>query len=419
MRRLYYNDDDFGQQFRDALGDYREVPPRGNWKKINARLDKRVIRRYTGWISGIAAMLAVVILGASINISTKNARLHNEALKQQSAKLQLENNNRVPPTQTHSSPTNPISNNVVISKSKATTTNISNDLVGEASTLNLTTRTQALQSNVEEALTIVNTAFDRAANENIDRVASLEVNEVETIDAADLLLMLTNEEEFVTGSDFNLSNEACYDFYVGIALQPQHNLFLSQSAIHDQRMLYKFSPGYAFGVTAGYNVLSKLSVETGGMWSVENQNYEFAKAQSKKPTLSTTTSNANQTKVGLNYVRVPLMLKYKMRWSGYSPTCASSINVLGGVQYGRFFGGQSEAQKEYKLTEEEIKKNDLQVMLGAERSQPIAKNLTLNYGLRFGYGLSQMGAGQSQRINTIYKPHNMLAAVNVSLNLHK
>src|SRR5687767_5414179 len=107
MRRLYYSDDDFGQQFREALGNYREVPPRGNWKKINARLDKRVIRRYTGWIGGMAAMLTVVVLGVSINISTRNARLQNDALKQQAVKYQLENQKSVQPNKTQPSSTKP------------------------------------------------------------------------------------------------------------------------------------------------------------------------------------------------------------------------------------------------------------------------------------------------------------------------
>ena len=46
MRRLYYNDDEFSQAFSE-LKDYREVPPTGNWREINARLDQRTAFRYT------------------------------------------------------------------------------------------------------------------------------------------------------------------------------------------------------------------------------------------------------------------------------------------------------------------------------------------------------------------------------------
>ncbi|HZG01278.1 MAG TPA: outer membrane beta-barrel protein [Chitinophagales bacterium] len=429
MRRLYYSDDDFGQAFRDALGDYREVPPSGNWKRLRARLDKRKYRRYTGWISAAAALLAVVTLGIGINLSTKNARLRNEALKEHSL-IQQENARTA---KSNSVSTNPVAADVAADKPtvfessgsqapalshQSISTVAKNRGASKQNTVG-TKKSNSITANTAQVSSTDNNLIPGFENETLAPINTLESPAFETYADRTIRSAALPDEAFVGNSVLAMKAPApsCYKFYVGVAAQPQHNTFYSESALHDRRMRYKFSPGYAFGLTAGYNVCSKLSIETGALWSVENQVYDFSNQPSKKPLVSV--PNSTQTKVSLAYIRVPLIVKYKMRWAADQTVCDNSINLLGGVQYGRFLTGSTKAHLEYSLTSEELKKNDVQVIVGVERTQSLAPSLSFNYGFRAGYGLGHMASGHSQRVNTMYKPHNMLAAVHLSLTLHK
>ena len=95
------------------------------------------------------------------------------------------------------------------------------------------------------------------------------------------------------------------------------------------------------------------------------------------------------------------------------------------MQYGYFrngFNTNLDAHPESNSTDvvtEDIKRSDVQVLTGVERSSALSRNFAVNYGFRVGYGLRQISSLETERITRFNNPHNLSAAFNLSLTFSK
>ena len=412
MRRLYYNDDEFSQAFSE-LKNYREVPPVGNWRQINAKLDKRTTYRYTRLI-GFTTILGVIIgLGLSIYYSTEPARLRTQALKHE--KLVA------PPVAEEPIATKPFvkwSNNASTSE------------VNIEATLD---KVDAALINIEQSLAVLN---DARAYDIIKPLHSIGktnlIAPLKPLDyhAYEMLTGISIEQTNNNNKCEPLPNYVCAPFYVGVNIQPQHTMLLSRDAVSNPNVNYKFSPGLAYGVSAGYRLSNAWALEAGGMLSMENNRYEAAQAQQAKKVAKLNAAPSEtpmqQYKLALSYYRIPLMVKFRMPWNPKRRSiCEESVSMIGGVQYGYFrngFNTRIDATPEAQTTDvvtEDIKRSDVQVLTGVERSSSLSRHLSVNYGFRVGYGLRQISSLETERVAKFNNPHNLSAAFNLALTFSK
>jgi len=406
MRRLFYNDDEFSQAFH-SLRDYREVPPVGNWRAINAKLDKRKAYRYTGVVGAVTVLSIVVGLGLSIYFSTEPARLRTQALK-------------------HESLTRPplAAEPVIARPSARSQPNV--DAVLD------NTKVSGTLENVNAALAIM----DVRPHDVIKPLRAIR----RTAFMAPLKTLDYHAYEMLTGSgdvpvpteikDEVVSAYVCRPFYVGVNIQPQHTMLAASNVVDNPNVGYKFSPGLAYGVSAGYRLSSAWSLETGGMLSMENNRYEAVREQqAKKAAKVNTTPDAQplqQYKLALSYYRIPLMVKFRMPWNPKRRSiCEESVSMIGGVQYGYFRNGFNSSMapngdtQNSDVVTEDIKRSDVQVLTGVERSSAVSQHFSLNYGFRVGYGLRQISSLETERVTRFQNPHNLSAAFNVALTFSK
>ena len=411
MRRLFYNDDEFSQAFQ-SLKDYREVPPVGNWRQINAKLDQRKAYRYTRFI-GVAAVLTVIVgLGLSIYFSTEPARLRTQALRQENLTRK------------------PLAVEPVITKpsAKPHVNNIDAAVVASQNVEQLA----AAFDNVQTALS----ALDVRQHDVIKALRTIRRGPL----TAPLKTLDYHAYEMLTGVDLSeptaldkheaTSNYVCMPFYVGVNIQPQHTMLTSSNALNDPNLNNKFSPGLAYGVSAGYRLSEAWALETGGMLSMENNRYEATREQQAKKVAKLNaapeaTPALAQYRLALSYYRIPLMVKFRMPWNPKRRSiCEESVSMIGGVQYGYFRNGFNErvnadADQAPDVVTEDIKRSDVQVLTGVERSSAVSRHLSVNYGFRVGYGLRQISSLETERLTKFNNPHNLSAAFNLALTFSK
>jgi hypothetical protein len=411
MRRLYYSDDEFGQAFSE-LKNYREVPPVGNWREINARLDQRTTFRYT-YIIGIAATLAVILsLGLSIYFSTEPARERIQAQKKDNLTKPalVAEPTLVQPAIEHKSYDAP-------SVSVDVDTKVAN----------------ALQ-NIESGLAILNTREQ-------DLIKPIKSIRRATFNAP---LRSTNYRayELLVGVDDDASHPMAVarpfdqndftSFYFGVNIQPQHTMLTNRSSAEGGALNPQFSPGMAYGVSAGFRLSDAWALETGGMMSQENQRYEAGamqpQASKRMASLGTdqaqTEQSLQQYHLALNYYRIPLMVKFRMPWSQRRSIRDESVSLLAGMQYGYLRNGfnsnlTAPSETQTNVVTEDIKRSDVQVLSGVERSSAVSRHFSISYGFKVGYGLRQISSLETERVTKFNRPHNMNAAINLALTFSK
>jgi hypothetical protein len=377
MRRLYYNDDEFSQAFSE-LKDYREVPPVGNWREINARLDQRTAFRYTKLI-GIAATLAIVVgLGFGIYFSTEPARERTQAIKRE---------NLTKPTVIA-----PIVQPHVETKTEAVVTN--DNRIDEA------------LENIQAGLAVLNASREPDVIKpirSIRKPSFAAPTKSFNRSAYEILTMVGDDvDNDLRPKVRNVAQQTNAPFYVGVNIQPQHTMLTHQAASYEEQLHQNFSPGLAYGVTAGYRISEAWALETGGLFSMENQRYEAAaeqqlaaKSMAKQNTSAPDEATTVQSRLALNYYRVPLMVKFRMPWTQRRSIRDESVSLIGGVQYGYLRNGFNsynniDDEMQTDVVTEDIKRSDVQVLSGIERASSLSKNFSISYGFRVGYGLRQI-----------------------------
>lgn len=399
MRRLYYSDDEFGRAFRDGLQDYKEVPPVGNWRQIKNRLDQKKAWSYRKPLYSLLGVLFLVSLGLAIIFTTKENGQYRRTVETP-IKIDIDKNQKSPVAPRHYA-------------------SQGEDMVDR--------RTKRFVRHTFNNNSVIEPAPFSTSTDIVSPTAAFDKSDVAEL--TNLHPFFNTANRLAEQQSPSLSkNKHCTSFYLGVAVQPQHNMLFSGSVLADNRVRYLISPSVAFGLNGGYFFNRKWGIESGALLSMENQRFDAAPAKSKLAktvtvtNVSSTSVDMRRNRITMNYYRIPLTLKYRIPWSGKDNLCSESLELLAGVQYGRYRHGyiKNIAQSTYsELTKESVNEDDLQVVTGIERSTALPLNLTVNYGLRFGYSLTQSAASKNERIDRFYRPHHTNAALNLSIRYNK
>lgn len=139
---------------------------------------------------------------------------------------------------------------------------------------------------------------------------------------------------------------------------------------------YTFQRGYQYGVKVGYHFNHRMALELGWIInSAQGQHYSD-NLYGKIPVSGS---------INLTYTQVPLLFKYKFaRISGITKQPVS-LNLIGGVAYGRLkTSSMSINDDRLEDISEMVSQNELGVIMGVEYDIYAHKNLFVTFGARTG-----------------------------------
>ncbi|GIV35196.1 MAG: hypothetical protein KatS3mg031_2731 [Chitinophagales bacterium] len=175
-------------------------------------------------------------------------------------------------------------------------------------------------------------------------------------------------------------------FHFGIEGGLNSNLMLpklnSYPALITGESKTKFDYGPAFGISAGYDFSDRLGIEV--EYIIKSvQGYRYSENRHNKIFID--------GEINLDYMHVPMMIKYKLFHNKLQGARPGIFNVLAGVQYSRLtkaiytFDNHTLYENDSQNVEDQFNRNELGFLLGVEYDFYLSKNYFVSLGARASY----------------------------------
>ncbi len=200
-------------------------------------------------------------------------------------------------------------------------------------------------------------------------------------------------------------------FYYGFGTTFNNTWILDQEAVKNKNLKYKPTFGFGLLVQGGYNFNNKWGMEMAWVLnSTEGQRYNFIPSNNR-----TTSLEYNQKHISLEYMQVPVLMRYKVQ--GYSGIVQAPffVNYSLGLQYGRMISYSVDETKEKVSDNLFFRKNEYALVAGFDYDFLTRKSSFLTIGLRTSVGSNLFIKGAPEDLE-FDSPHNVLIGVHGAIN---
>ncbi len=200
-------------------------------------------------------------------------------------------------------------------------------------------------------------------------------------------------------------------FYYGFGTTFNNTWILNKEAIKNKNLKYKPTFGFSLMVQGGYNFNNKLGMEMAWVLnSTEGQRYDFISSNNR-----TTSLEYSQKHISLEYMHVPILMRYKVQ--GYSSIVQAPIfvNYSLGLQYGRMISYSVDETKEKVSENLFFRKNEYALVAGFDYDFMTRKSTFLTIGLRTSVG-SNLFIKDAPEDLEFESPHNVLIGIHGAIN---
>jgi hypothetical protein len=428
MKSPFDNYDNIDALFRRELKEYQTTPPKGLWDKINAQLPvkRNPLPLYMAASVLIAALLAAGWWGinATVNdsktITTKGVSpvkggyanalkitSYNTASHSKNAMAQYVANGNGTTTASQLTPSKQKPTNIITVTTSTLNTNSQLYSSNEpTASVNLATeQVNQLQPPVEQLQNMPGKTTAGLLQPNLDDISY------------DNILQHENTIAPVTLNDRKIKG-----FYAGVNGSVNSVWILDHVALHDNNFDYQLTPGFTYGIQAGYNFSDNFGLETGVTINArDGQNYI---------TYINSVIPVNKSVI-LNYTEIPVVAKFKIPQISAFTGMPVVLNLNIGASYGYLRHAYTIAGGDITHSRNQYPTNQVNALAGFSYDIYTNHPYSFSFGLMGGYGINttdndnQGGAPITSTPITVSRyangsdfssPHNLSIGINIAMN---
>lgn len=175
-------------------------------------------------------------------------------------------------------------------------------------------------------------------------------------------------------NEMELNDEDISGLHIGPAINYSHN-WMAQKDFNEyvtrRGLKNAFNGGLAFGLNAGYNFNGRIGVQVDWLFS-SSEGHALKIPDEMGETVQ---------KIHINYMRVPVLVKYRMSRLSRLNASPMVINYIAGVEYGRLNWVNMDEKVEI-VKPEDFNEHEWGLVLGLEYDLHLDKNYFLTLGAR-------------------------------------
>ncbi len=344
------SDKDFDSVFKDRLGDLSSTPSELNWVGIESQLPKRKARGAFFWWVPVAAVLVSLGIWGGAKWMTSSSSPALQSISTWDSQLQFSPNTvaQLLAANALNKPVNTRKN----SSTKPTTTEMTATTGSSSGTL---------QAPAPPAIV-------QPAYADLSRLSSLSVDRLSTDQVMVVNPVFYDEEE-------QLKRYAVSGFRVGPIVQAQLGQHAGGSLPVDHASL-GMQPGMAYGMAFHYDFSPRWGIEVDALISsAEGTRVRFDHA-AQSPVMEQDVFSATT-----NYVRIPVLVKYRQPVASRTNTLPSIWNYQVGLQYGRMNWVNLDGSADLFMPNQ-FNTHELGYVAGISRDWYLGRNYLFSLGAR-------------------------------------
>ncbi len=198
-------------------------------------------------------------------------------------------------------------------------------------------------------------------------------------------------------------------FYAGLHANIQWTGLLSRGGnIPDENLNPMLNIGQAFGISAGYLIKNRLTLETGLVVDSRQGSRYGSTVTSRKEEVPVTKT------LLLHYTQIPLTVRIRAGQNAQASPDRASWSYIGGLQYGILRNSRLRVEDKPVSPERNLQQHDLAVLLGMDYDIPLQNRMFVSLGVRGSLGLNPARVTSLEWINR--DKHNAVLGFRAAIN---